>query len=85
MKIILRLIKVILEICLLPFLFISMTFGFLIIPFMLIIIDGIRYVFIGDSDLTSDFMFEDGPFTMEEIGMGWVVSLSELYDKKFLG
>lgn len=84
MKIILRLIKVILIICLLPFLFISMTFGFLIIPFMLIIIDGIRYVFIGDSDLTSDFMFENGLFTIEGVGFGWLVRIFELYDEKFL-
>lgn len=85
MKIILRLIKVILGICLLPFMILSLTFASLIMPFVLLIIDGIRYIFIGHSDLAHKFMFEDGPFTMEEIGMGWVVSLSELYDKKFLG
>ena len=84
MKIILRLIKVILIICLLPVLCISMTFAFLIIPFMLIIIDGIRYIFIGDSDLTSDFMFENGLFTIEGVGFGWMVRIFELYDEKFL-
>lgn len=84
MKVILRLIKAILIICLLPVVFISMTFGFLIIPFMLIIIDGIRYIFIGDSDLTSDFMFENGLFTIESVGYGWMVRIFELYDEKFL-
>lgn len=84
MKIILRLIKIILIICLLPVVCISMAFGFLIIPFMLIIIDGIRYIFIGDSDLTSDFMFENGLFTVEGVGYGWMVRIFELYDEKFL-
>ena len=84
MEIILRLIKAILIICLLPFLCISMTFAFVIIPLMLIIIDGIRYIFTGYSDLTSDFMFENGLFTIEGVGFGWMVRIIELYDEKFL-
>lgn len=84
MEIIFRLFKVILVICLLPVLCITMSFGFLIIPFILIIIDGLRYIFIGYSDLTSDFMLENGLFTSEGIGYGWMVRLFELYDERYL-
>lgn len=84
MEIIFRLIKVIMVICLLPVLCITMSFGFLIIPFILIIVDGIRYIFIGYSDLTSDFILENGLFTCEGIGFGWMVRLFELYDERYL-
>lgn len=85
MKILLRLIKVILAICLIPVWFIVMVFGFFIVTPTIMIADLFKYIITGKGGLTEWFVFDnEGIFSFEGFAFGWVVCLSEWYDKKFL-
>ena len=85
MRILLRLIKVLLAICLIPVWFIVMIFGFFIVTPIIMIVDLFKYIITGNGGITEWFMFDnDGIFSFEGIFYGWVVCLSEWYDKIFL-
>lgn len=85
MRILLRLIKVLLAICLIPVWFIVMVFGFLIVTPTIMIVDLFKYIITGKGGLTEWFVVDnEGIFSFEGLTFGWVVCLSEWYDKKFL-
>lgn len=85
MRILLRLIKVLLAICLIPVWFIVMGFGFLIVTPTIMIVDLFKYIITGKGGLTEWFLFDsDGIFSFEGFTFGWVECLSEWYDKKIL-
>ena len=85
MRILLRLIKVVLGICLLPIWFIVIVFGYLIVLPILLVADLFKYIFTGKGGMTEWFVFDsDGIFSFEGLTFGWVVCLSDWYDKKFL-
>lgn len=85
MKILLRLIKVILAICLIPVWFIVMVFGFLIVTPTIMIADLFKYIITGKGGLTEWFVLDnEGVFSFEGFTFGWASYLSKLYDKKFL-
>ena len=85
MRILLRLIKVILAICLIPVWFIVMVFGFLIVTPTIMIADLFKYIITGKGGLTEWFVLDnEGVFSFEGFTFGWVVCLSKWYDKKFL-
>lgn len=85
MRILLRLIKVILAICLIPVWFIVMVFGFLIVTPTIMIADLFKYIITGKGGLTEWFVLDnEGIFSFEGFTFGWVVCLSKWYDKKIL-
>jgi len=85
MRILLRLIKVVLGICLIPVWFIVMVFGYLIVTPTIMIVDLFKYIITGKGSLTDWFILDnEGLFSFEGFAFGWVVCLSEWYDKKFL-
>ena len=85
MRILLRLIKVLLAICLIPVWFIVMGFGFLIVTPTIMIVDMFKYIITGKGGLTEWFLLDnEGIFSFEGFTFGWVVCLSECYDKKIL-
>ena len=85
MRILLRLIKVLLAICLIPVWFIVMVFGFLIVTPTIMIADLFKYIITGKGGLTEWFILDnEGVFSFEGFIFGWVVCLSEWYDKKIL-
>ena len=85
MRILLRLIKVILAICLIPIWFIVMGFGFLIVTPTIMIVDLFKYIITGKGGLTEWFLLDnEGIFSFEGFTFGWVACLSEWYDKKIL-
>lgn len=85
MKVILRLIKVILIICLIPVWFIVIAFELLILTPIIMIVDLFKYIITGKGGLTDWFILDnDGLFSFEGLAFGWVVCLSEWYDKKIL-
>ena len=85
MRILLRLIKVLLAICLIPVWFIVMVFGFLIVTPTIMIADLFKYIITGKGGLTEWFVLDnEGIFSFEGLTLGWVVCLSKWYDKKFL-
>ena len=85
MRILLRLIKVVLGICLIPVWLIVVFFGCLIVIPILLIADLFKYIITGKGGLTEWFVLDnEGVFSFEGFIFGWVVCLSEWYDKKFL-
>ena len=85
MKVILRLIKVLLAICLIPVGIIVMGFGFVIVIPIIMIVDLFKYIITGKGGLTEWFVLDnEGVLSFEGFMFGWVVCLSEWYDKKFL-
>lgn len=85
MKVILRLIKVILTICLIPVWFIVIAFELLIVTPIILIVDLLIYIITGKGSLTDWFILDnEGLFSFEGLAFGWVVCLSEWYDKKIL-
>ena len=85
MRILLRLIKVLLAICLIPVWFIVMVFGFLIVTPTIMIVDLFKYIITGKGGLTEWFLLDNEDiFSFEGFTFGWVVCLSEWYDKKIL-
>ena len=85
MRILLRLIKVILAICLIPVWFIVMVFGFLIVTPTIMIADLFKYIITGKAGLTDWFVIDsDSLFSFEGLTFGWVACLSEWYDRIFL-
>lgn len=85
MKVILRLIKVILTICLIPVWFIVIAFELLIVTPIIMIVDLFIYIITGKGILTDWFILDnEGLFSFEGLAFGWVVCLSEWYDKKIL-
>ena len=85
MKVILRLIKVLLAICLIPVGIIVMIFGFEIVIPIIMIVDLFKYIITGKGGLTEWFIFDnEGIFSFEGFTFGWVVCLSDWYDKKIL-
>ena len=85
MKILLRLIKVVFGICLIPVWLIVVFFGCLIVIPILLVADLFKYIITGKGGLTEWFVFDnEGIFSFEGFTFGWVVCLSEWYDKKFL-
>lgn len=84
MRILLRLIKVLLAICLIPFMFITLILAYFIIFPIVMIINLFKYVFTGNGGILDKYLFDDGIFTFEGLSFGWAVCLSEWYDKKFL-
>lgn len=85
MRILLRLIKVLLAICLIPVWFIVMGFGFLIVTPTIMIADLFKYIITGKGGLTEWFLLDnEGIFSFEGLTFGWVVCLSDWYDKKIL-
>jgi hypothetical protein len=85
MRIVLRLIKVVLGICLIPVWFIVITFGLLIVIPILLVADLFKYIITGKAGLTEWFVIDsDSLFSFEGLTFGWASYLSKLYDKKFL-
>lgn len=85
MKILLRLIKVVFGICLIPVWLIVVFFGCLIVIPILLVADLFKYIITGKGGLTEWFVLDnEGIFSFEGFTFGWVVCLSEWYDKKFL-
>jgi hypothetical protein len=85
MRILLRLIKVLLAICLIPVWFIVIIFGILVVTSSIMIVDLFKYIITGKGGLTEWFVLDsEGIFSFEGFLYGWVVCLSEWYDKKFL-
>ena len=85
MRILLRLIKVLLAICLIPVWFIVMVFGILIVTPTIMIADLFKYIITGKAGLTEWFVIDsDSLFSFEGFTFGWVACLSKWYDKKFL-
>ena len=85
MRILLRLIKVVFGICLIPVWFIVVVFGYLIVIPTIMIADLFKYIITGKGGLTEWFVLDnEGIFSFEGFTFGWVVCLSEWYDKKFL-
>ena len=83
--ILLRLIKVILAICLIPVWFIVMVFGFFIVTPTIMIADLFKYIITGKGGMTEWFLLDnEGIFSFEGFTFGWVVCLSKWYDKKIL-
>lgn len=85
MRILLRLIKVFLGICLIPVWLIVIIFGYLIGIPILLFTDLFKYIITGKGGITEWFILDsDGIFSFEGLSFGWVVCLSKWYDKKFL-
>ena len=85
MEILLRLIKVVFGICLIPVWLIVVFFGCLIVIPILLVADLFKYIITGKGGLTEWFVLDnEGIFSFEGFTFGWVVCLSEWYDKKFL-
>lgn len=85
MRILLRLIKVVLGICLIPVWFIVMVFGILIVTPTIMIADLFKYIITGKGGLTEWFVLDnEGIFSFEGFIFWWVVCLSKWYDKIFL-
>ena len=85
MRILLRLIKVVFGICLIPVWLIVVFFGCLIGIPILLVADLFKYIITGKGGLTEWFVLDsEGIFSFEGFTFGWVVCLSEWYDKKFL-
>ena len=85
MRIVLRLIKVVLGICLIPVWFIVITFGLLIVIPILLVADLFKYIITGKGGMTEWFIIDsDSLFSFEGLAFGWVSYLSKLYGKKFL-
>jgi len=85
MRILLRLIKVVLGICLIPVWLIVITFGYLIVLPIIMIVDLFKYIITGKGGMTDWFIFDsDSLFSFEGLSFGWVSYLSKLYDKKIL-
>ena len=85
MRILLRLIKVVFGICLIPVLLIVAFFGCLIVIPILLVADLFKYIITGKGGLTEWFVLDnEGIFSFEGFTFGWVVCLSKWYDKKFL-
>jgi hypothetical protein len=85
MGILLRLIKVVLGICLIPVWFIVITFGLLIVIPILLVADLFKYIITGKAGLAEWFVIDsDSLFSFEGLTFGWASYLSKLYDKKFL-
>ena len=84
MRILLRLIKVILAICLIPVWFIVMGFGFLIVTPTIMIADLFKYIITGKGGLTEWFVLDnEGIFSFEGFTFGWVVKISKKVVKIF--
>ena len=85
MRILLRLIKVVLGICLIPVWLIVITFGYLIVLPIIMIVDLFKYIITGKAGLAEWFVIDsDSLFSFEGLTFGWVSYLSKLYDKKIL-
>ena len=85
MRILLRLIKVVFGICLIPVWLIVVFFGCLIVIPILLVADLFKYIITGKGGLTEWFVLDnEGIFSFEGFTFGWVVCLSKWYDKKFL-
>ena len=81
MRILLRLIKVILAICLIPVWFIVMVFGFFIVTPTIMIADLFKYIITGKGGLIEWFLLDsDGMFSFDGFTFGWIVWLSVWYD-----
>ena len=85
MRILLRLIKVVLGICLRPIWLIVVIFGYLILIPIMLVADLFKYIITGKGGMTEWFILDsDGIFSFEGLSFRWVVCLSKWYDKKFL-
>ena len=85
MRILLRLIKVVFGICLIPVWFIVIIFGYLIVIPILLVADLFKYIITGKAGLADWFVIDsDSLFSFEGLTFGWVSYLSKLYDKKIL-
>lgn len=85
MGILLRLIKVVLGICLIPIWLIVVIFGYLIVIPIMLVADLFKYIITGKGGITEWFILDsDGMFSFEGLTFGWVSYLSKLYDKKIL-
>lgn len=85
MRILLRLIKVVFGICLIPVWFIVIIFGYLIVIPILLVADLFKYIITGKGGMTEWFVLDsDSLFSFEGLTFGWASYLSKLYDKKFL-
>ena len=83
MGILLRLIKVVLAICLIPVWLIVVIFGYLIVIPILLVADLFKYIITGKAGLAEWFVIDsDSLFSFEGLTFGWVSYLSKLYDKK---
>ena len=85
MRILLRLIKVVFGICLIPVWFIVVVFGYLIVIPILLVADLFKYIITGKVGLAEWFVLDsDSLFSFEGLTFGWVACLSEWYDRIFL-
>lgn len=89
MKIIFRLIKVLLVICLIPITFITSVIGHLIIPIALGLIDLFKYIFTGNAVLLKKYMCGDDSdneifLPIQKWSYVWVDNFIEWYNKKIL-
>lgn len=90
MKIIFRLIKILLVVCLIPIIIVTSAIGHIIIPIALGLIDLFKYIFTGNAVLLNKYAFGDDSneiFSFSPIqkwSYVWACNFIEWYDKKFL-
>ena len=90
MKIIFRLIKILLVICLIPIIIVTSAIGHIIIPIALGLIDLFKYIFTGNAVLLEKYMCGDDSdeiFSFSPIqkwSYVWACKFIEWYNKKFL-
>ena len=85
MIILLRFIKVVLGICLIPVWLIVVIFGYLIVIPILLVADLFKYIITGKAGLAEWFVIDSNSmFSFEGLTFGWISYLSKLYDKKIL-
>lgn len=89
MKIIFRLIKILLVVCLIPITFVTSAIGHLIIPIALGLIDLFKYIFTGNAVLLEKYICggddSDEIFSpIQKWSYVWVDDFIGWYNKKFL-
>ena len=89
MKIIFRLIKILLVVCLIPIIIVSSAIGHLIVPIALGLIDLFKYIFTGNAVLLEKYIcgddIGDEIFSpIQKWSYVWADNFIEWYNKKFL-
>lgn len=88
MKIIFRLIKILLVVCLIPIIIVTSAIGHIIIPIALGLIDLFKYIFTGNGVLLEKYVCgndSDEIFSpIQKWSYAWVDNFIEWYNKKFL-
>ena len=88
MKIIFRLIKILLVVCLIPIIIVSSAIGHLIVPIALGLIDLFKYIFTGNAVLLENYICGDDSdeifSPIQKWSYVWADNFIEWYNKKFL-